>query len=144
MHTRLVLQSLKEDGLQLRLINKCVFRLQEMENMGYSLSLKKNPFQQRKSRRLHIGQCLRRKRKFAVSCNSYFSDLVSPLTDFLRKSLPQEVTLTPAWLEAYDTLKLRLISAPCLICPKVSFDATFAVATNASTVGIAAISLYDQ
>jgi hypothetical protein len=49
-----------------------------------------------------------------------------------------------ACLEAFETLKLRLISAPCLILPEVSSDATFTVGTYASTVGIATIVLQDQ
>jgi hypothetical protein len=44
----------------------------------------------------------------------------------------------PACLGDFDTLKFRLISAPCLILSGVSSDAMFTVATDASTVGIAA------
>jgi hypothetical protein len=43
-----------------------------------------------------------------------------------------------------ETLKLRLIFAPCLILPDVSSDATVTVATYASTVGIVAVMLQDQ
>jgi hypothetical protein len=60
------------------------------------------------------------------------------------RSQPQKVTLTRACLEAFETLKLRLISAPCLILPEVGSDATFTVATEASTVGIATVMLQDQ
>jgi hypothetical protein len=49
-----------------------------------------------------------------------------------------------ACLEAFETLKLRLISAPCLILPEVSSDATFTVATYASSMGIATVILQDQ
>jgi hypothetical protein len=48
-------------------------------------------------------------------CNLYamfvhhFSELTAPLTDLLRKSQPQKVTLTPTCLEAFETLKLQLI-----------------------------------
>jgi hypothetical protein len=73
-----------------------------------------------------------------------FSDLTAPLTDLLRKSQPQKVALTPACLEALETLKLRLISASCLILPEVCSDATFAVAKDASTVGIATFMSQDQ
>jgi hypothetical protein len=67
------------------------------------------------------------------------------MTDLLRKSKPQKVTLTHACLEASEILKLRLISAPCLILPEVvSSDMTFAVATHASNVGIATVLLQDQ
>jgi hypothetical protein len=89
-------------------------------------------------------------RSFVKLCNIYarfihhFSDLTAVLTDLMRKSLPKDVTLTPACLEAFETLKLRLISAPCLILPEVSSDATFTVATYSSIVGIAAVMLQDQ
>jgi hypothetical protein len=79
-------------------------------------------------------------RSFVQFCNFYaisihhFSDLTAPLTDLLRKPLPHKVTLTPAYLEALEHVKLRLISAPCVILPEVGSDATFTVATNASTV----------
>jgi hypothetical protein len=50
--------------------------------------------------------------KFYARFTHHFSDLTAPLTDLLRKSQPQKVTLTPPYLEAFETLKLRLISAP--------------------------------
>jgi hypothetical protein len=59
-------------------------------------------------------------------------------------SQPQKVTLTSACLEAFETLKLRLISAPCMILPEVGSDVMFTVATYASTVGIAAVLLQGQ
>jgi hypothetical protein len=42
----------------------------------------------------------------------HFSDLAAALTCLLRKSQPQQITLTHACLEVFDTLKLRLISTP--------------------------------
>jgi hypothetical protein len=74
----------------------------------------------------------------------HFSDLAAQLTDLLRKSQPWKVTLTLACLGALKTLKLRLISAPCLILHEVNYDAMFTVATYASIVGIATIMLPDQ
>jgi hypothetical protein len=62
----------------------------------------------------------------------------------LRKPLPQKITLTLAYLEAFETLKLRSISSSCLILPEVSSDATFTVTTYAPTLGIVAIMLQDQ
>jgi hypothetical protein len=51
----------------------------------------------------------------------------------------------PACLEAFETLKLRRLSAPCLILPGViSSDATFTVDTYASTLGIATLMLQYQ
>jgi hypothetical protein len=89
-------------------------------------------------------------RSFVQFCSFYarfihhFSDLTAPLTDLLWKSQPQKVTLTPACLEAFETLKLRLISAPCLILPEVGSDRTFTVATDGPTVRIAIVMLQDQ
>jgi hypothetical protein len=89
-------------------------------------------------------------RSFVQFCNFYarfihhFSDLTARLTDLVRTSKPQKVMLTHACLEAFETLKFRLIFAPCLILPEVSSDATFTVATYASTMGIAAVMLQDQ
>jgi hypothetical protein len=89
-------------------------------------------------------------RSFVQFCNFYaifihnFSDLTAPLADLLRKSQPLKVTMTPASLEAFETLKLRLISTPCIILPEVRSDATFTVATYALSVGIAVFMLQDQ
>jgi hypothetical protein len=74
----------------------------------------------------------------------HFSDLTAPLTDLPRKSKPHKVTLTLVCLEAFETLKLRLISAPRLILPEVRSDATFTVATYTSSIGIATVMLQDQ
>jgi hypothetical protein len=52
--------------------------------------------------------------------------------------------MTLACLEAFETLMLRLISAPCMILPEVSSDATCTVATYALSVGIASLLLQDQ
>jgi hypothetical protein len=66
---RLVLQLFREYSLKLCL-KKRFFGLQEMEYLGYTISEGKYLFQQRKSKPLHTGHFLRRKRRFAVSCNS--------------------------------------------------------------------------
>jgi hypothetical protein len=84
-------------------------------------------------------------RSFVQFCNVYatfihhFSNLTAPL-----KSQPRKVALTLACLEAFETLKLKLIYAPCLILPEVGSDATFTVTIYASSVEIAAFLLQDQ
>jgi hypothetical protein len=55
--------------------------------------------------------------KFYAKFIYHFNDLTAPLPDLLQK-----VSLTPAYLEAFETLKLRLISAPYLILPEVGRD----------------------
>jgi hypothetical protein len=66
----------------------------------------------------------------------HFRDIFAPLTDLLRESQPQKVMMTPTHLEAFETLKLRLIFAPCLTLPDVGLDATSTVAKDASRMGI--------
>jgi hypothetical protein len=126
-HLRLVLQRFKEEGLKLSL-KKCFFGLQEMEYLGYTVSVGKISVSTKKVEAVTdwpLPKTQKEVRSFVQFCNFYarfihhFSDLTAPLTDLLRKSKPQKVTLTPACLEALETLKLRLISAPCMILPEV-------------------------
>jgi hypothetical protein len=147
-HLRLVLQRFKEEGLKLRL-KKCFFGLQEMEYLGYTVSAGKISVSTKKVEAVAywpVPTTQKEVRSFVQFCNFYatfihhFSDLTAPLTDSLRKSQPQKVTLAPACLEAFETLKLRLISAPCLILTEVGSDATFTVATYAiKVVGVATV-----
>jgi hypothetical protein len=149
---RLVLHRFKDESLKLRL-NTCFFGLQEMEYLGYTVSASKISVSTRKVDAVAewlVPTTQREDRSFVQFCNFYarfihhFSDLTSSLTDLLREPPRHKVTLTPACLEAFETLKIRLISAPCLILPEVCSDATFTVATNASFVEIATILMQDQ
>jgi hypothetical protein len=151
-HLQLVLQRFKDEGLKLPL-KKCFFGLKDMEYLGYTVSAGKIFVSTKKVEAFAdwpVHKTQKEVRSFVHFCNFYarfihhFSDLTASLTDLLRKSQPQKVTLTLAFLEAFETLKIRLISAPCLILPAVGSDATFTVATDASTVGIAAVMLQDQ
>jgi hypothetical protein len=146
---RLVLQCFKEEDLKSRL-KKCFFRQQEMEYLGYTVLARKVSVSTRKLEAVadkRVPTTQKEVRSFVQFCNFYAkfinhcSDLTGPLTDFLRKSHPHKVTPTPACLEAFETLKLRLISAPCMTLPEVSSDATFAVDTYALTVGTLAVML---
>ena len=119
-----------------------------MEYLGYTVSAGKISVSTKKVEAVAdwpVPKTQKEVRSFVQFCNFYarfihhFSDLTAPLTGLLRKSQPQKVTLTRACLEAFETLKLRLIYAPCLILPEVGSDATFTVATNALTMGIAAV-----
>jgi small nuclear ribonucleoprotein (snRNP)-like protein len=151
-HMNLVLQRFKEEGLKL-LLKKCFFGLQEMEYLGYTMSAGKISVSTKKVEAVAywpVPMTQKEVRSFVQFCNFYarfihhFSDLTAPLTDLLRKSQQEKVTLTHACLDAFETLTLRLISAPCFILPEVGSDATCTVATYASTVGIASVVLQDQ
>jgi hypothetical protein len=130
-----------------------LFGLQEMEYLGYTVSTGKISVPTTKVEAVGdspVPTTQKEIRSFVQFCTFYaisihrFSDLTAPLPDLLWKSQPQKVTLTLAYFEAFETLKLRLISAPCLILLEVGSDATFTVATDASTVGIGAVMLQDQ
>jgi hypothetical protein len=101
-HQRLVLQRFKEEGLKLRL-KKCFFGLQEMEYLGYTVSAGKIAVSTKKVEAVadwQVPTTQKEVRSFVQLCNFYarfihhFSDLTAPLTDLLRKSQPQKVTLT--------------------------------------------------
>jgi hypothetical protein len=74
----------------------------------------------------HVPTTQRENRSFVQFGNFYakfirhFRDILPPLTDLMRKSQPHKVTLTPTYLKAFETLTLRLISAPCPILPEVN------------------------
>jgi hypothetical protein len=99
-----------------------------MEYMGYIVSAGKISVSTKKVEAvadLPMPTTHKEVRSFVQFCNFYailihhFSDLTAPLADLLLRSLPQKVTPTSAYLEAFETLKLRLISAPCFILPEV-------------------------
>jgi hypothetical protein len=126
-HLRLVLQLFTEEGLKLCL-KKCFFGLQEMEYLGYTVSASKISVSAKKVEAVAdwpVPTTQKEVRSFVQFCDFYariihhFNDLTAPLTDLLRNSQPQKVTLTLACLEAFETLKLRLISSSCMILPKV-------------------------
>jgi hypothetical protein len=89
-------------------------------------------------------------RSFVQFCNSYakfihhFSDMSAPSKDLMRKSQPTKIVMTPLCVVAFETLKLCIFSAPCLVLPEFSSDATFIVATNASAVDIVDVLLQDH
>jgi hypothetical protein len=143
---RLALQHFKEEGLKLRL-KKCFFGFQDMEYLGYTISGGKLSVATKKieaDKEWPEPKAHREFYSFVHFFNSYakfiihhfVGDLSAPLTDLLRKSQPHRIVMTPTCLEAFETLKLRLISAPCLVLSEVSSGATFTLATCASAVGI--------
>jgi hypothetical protein len=145
---RLVLKRFKEEGLKLCL-KKYFFGLWEMEYLGYSVPTGKMSISIKKveaDAERPVPMTQKEVRNFLQFCNfyakfvHYFSDLTAPLTDLLRKFQPHKATLTHACLEAFETLMLRLISAPYLMFPEVNLDAMLTVLfTDASTMGIATI-----
>jgi hypothetical protein len=114
-HFGLVLQRFKEERLKLRL-KKCFFGLKN--GVPRLHSLRRKVYVSTKKVEAVADWLLpttqRDVRSFVQFCNFYakflhhFSDLTAPLTDLLRKSLLQKVTLKHACLAAFETLKLRI------------------------------------
>jgi hypothetical protein len=93
-YLRLVLQRFREEGLKLRL-KECVFGLQEMEYLGYTVSDGKFSVSSKKiepAAYLPMPTTEKEVCIFVQFCNFYakfihrFSDLTAPLTDLQRKS----------------------------------------------------------
>jgi hypothetical protein len=134
-------------------LKKCFFGLKEMEYFGYNVSDGKISGSTKKDEVVAdwpVSTTQKEVRSFVQYCNfnarfiHHYNDLTVPLTGLLRKSQPHKVTLTHACLDAFGTLKLWVISAPRMILPEVRSDATFTVATYASSLGIAAVLLRDR
>jgi hypothetical protein len=127
-----LLQRFKK-GLKLR-FKKCFLSLQQMEYLGYIVSNGTISVSTKIVKAVAEGRVPtthEEVRSFVLFLNFYakfihhFSDLTAPLPDLLRKSRVHKVTMTLACLKAFETLKIRLISAPCHILPEVSSDAIF-------------------
>jgi hypothetical protein len=149
-HLRHVLQCFKIKGLKLLRLKKCSFCIQEKEYLlGYTMSNGRIPVSTEnvfanaydakgRSHFLAILQLI-----YAKFIHQ-FSNVTAPLTDLLRKSHSQKITQMLARLEAFEILKLQLISAPCVILLEVRSDATLTVATYASFVDTTTLMLQDQ
>jgi hypothetical protein len=128
------------------------YGLPEMEYLGYIVYASRILVSAKKVEGVSDWQVLTTQevRSFVQFFNLYrkfthhFSDLTAPLADSLLKSQTHKGTMTHACLENFEILKIRLISAPCLILPEANTDVMFTVATNASTVETATILLQDH
>jgi hypothetical protein len=72
------------------------------------------------------------------------NDLSAPSTHLSKKYKPQIFLMTPTCMESFETLKLPLISTPCLVLPEVSSDRTITLIIYASSVRITFVSLQDH
>jgi hypothetical protein len=134
-HLRLVFKRFKEEDLKLRL-KKYFFGLQDMEYLSDTVHVDKIHVSTKKfeavadlpTPTMEKEVCI-----FVQFCNLYakfvhhFSDLTAPFTGLLQNPHPHKVTRTLSFVEAFETLMLRLISEPCVILPEVSFDAMLTV-----------------
>jgi len=73
-----------------------------------------------------------------------FARIAAPLTSLTRSTVPFPLVLPQDAVDAFETLKAALVSAPLLVIPFTGPDATFTLYTDASDVAIGAVLLQDQ
>ena len=73
-------------------------------------------------------------------CCRNFSDVVTPLTNLLAKNT--KCVSSNECNQAFDKVKKMLTSAPILAAP--NFDKPFALATNASDVGVGSVLMQED
>ena len=71
----------------------------------------------------------------------HLSDCSTPLTDMSKQDMPIKLVWSDLTRYAFESLVLRLTSAPVLALPDTRIGAMFTVATDASNVGIAGVLL---
>ncbi|GMI86385.1 hypothetical protein HRI_002307800 [Hibiscus trionum] len=147
-HLRTVLQLLKQHGLVAKL-SKCSFGQDTVEYLGHVVSCKGLEVDSAKVAAIRawpVPSTLRDVRAFLGITGYYrhfikgYAKIAAPLTDLLKKA--EEFQWNGVALQAFESLKLCLCSAPVLSLP--NFDKEFMVETDASGVGIGAVLTQDN
>lgn len=73
-----------------------------------------------------------------------YAKISAPLSSLTRSTVPFPSVLPQDAIDAFNTLKAALLSAPVLIIPFTGPDATFTLYTDASNVAVGAVLLQDQ
>ena len=147
-HLKMVMMRVIETGLKLKPV-KCQFFRQEVDYLGHKIT----PQGLRTSNK-HVVAVqefptptnLKEVRRFLGMASYYrrfiplFAKVAQPLHALTRKDIPFE--WTPQCREAFESLKMKLISAPVLSYPK--FDSPFVVETDASIEGLGAVMSQQQ
>ena len=142
-HLKCVIERLMTSGLKLN-PTKCHFVRQEVEYLGHIITptgLKPNPKTVSSVKEFTVPQDVKGVQRF-LGLDSYYrrfipklAKIAHPLHQLTRKGVPFE------WTEdcqmAFETLKVRLISAPVLVYPDFSQD--FLLETDASIMGLGAV-----
>ena len=147
-HLKMVLKRVIETGLKLKPV-KCQFFRQEVEYLGHTITP-----QGLKTSNKHVAAVqefptptnLKELQRFLGMASYYrrfillFAKVAQPLHALTRKDVPSK--WTPQCHEAFESLKMKLMSAPVLSYPK--FDSPFVVETDASIEGLGAVMSQEQ
>ena len=151
-HLRTVFELLKKNTLKLRL-RKCTFAQNETKYLGLLVgngTVRPDPEKIKAVRDWPLPTTQKELKSFVQFCSYYgrfihhFSDCSTLLTDMLMQNMPLKLVWSDLTRCAFETLVVRLTSAPVLALPDTRTGAMFTVATDASNVGIAGVLLQDQ
>lgn len=138
-----VFRRLHEAGLTVSR-DKCQFCRSEMRYLGYvvnSNGLQVDPEKVKAMVEIAIPRNVKHVRSIVGTFSWYrrfipnFSDLISPLTNLLKKN--SKFLWTPECEQSFTLLKEKLVSAPIMSCP--NYDLPFQVQTDASGYGLGAV-----
>lgn len=146
-HLKLVLEILQRDNWKVKL-SKCAFAQERISYLGHVISKEGVATDDSKTANIKdwpVPTNVKEIRQF-LGLTGYYRKFVrhygvisKPLTNLLRKG--SIFVWTPVEEEAFQTLKLALISAPVLALP--DFNKVFVLETDASDKGIGAVLMQD-
>jgi hypothetical protein len=151
-HIGLVLAKLDEFGLKMKL-SKCSFAQASIPYLGFIVSgtsLRMDPAKVAAVADWPLPSDQQGIRSFLGFTGFYrrfirdYATIAAPLTDLTKTTVPFPATLPPAAVDAFNTIKTAVISAPVLTLPDTGPTATFELYTDASGTGVGAVLLQDQ
>ena len=142
---REVFSKFREANISLNL-SKCEFFRREVEYLGYLVSeegLKTNPRLVTKVKDAEIPITKTDVRAFLSLCNFYrkfvknYAEIAHPLSELVKKGMPERVQWTPECNIAFKTLKTKMITSPILAY--ADFTKQFILETDASGYAVGAV-----
>jgi len=151
-HVSKVLQAFDNAGLKCK-ISKCSFAQNSTAFLGFRVSadgLSVDPKKVSAVSTWPLPHDLTSTRSFLGFVGFFrrfikdFAKIAAPLTSLTRSTVPFPKVLPQSAVDAFETLKAALLSAPILAIPFTGPEATFTLYTDASNVAIGAVLLQDQ
>jgi len=148
-HLETVFQVLQKEKLIAK-FSKCQFFLPSLKYLGHIISAEGvgvDPAKITSVQQWPLPKTLTELRGFLGLCNYFrkfipkYSEIALPLTDLTKKEGGQSVLLNPEAINAFQTLKQKLSTAPLLASP--DFSKPFRAVVDASQVGIGGVLLQE-
>ena len=151
-HIDAVLASLQEHSLHIKL-SKCSFARPSTSFLGFKISkdgVSTDPAKIAALANYALPDNITAARAFLGFTGFYrrfikdYAKIAAPLTDLTKTTKAFPKKLPPAAVHAFNALKTALITAPVLIIPDTSPDATFTLYTDACETGVGAVLLQNR